>query len=178
MDASFHFGVQYSGDQGDWSTGVAHSAALTHQAFPTMHASVMIWPDNDERNGGGTNGFFSAPQVQNMVTAGLPEVDGPFIVYEHQLATGTQDTATGTPTSTPSTTPSAASADPTGGDTRHPNQRQGHRAQPARWPRRVLASGMRASVAVGTPEDEPLRRTVTGPSSLTTITVAGGRRGL
>ena len=90
VDASFHFGVQYSGDQGDWSTGVAHSAALTHQAFPTMHASVMIWPDNDERNGGGTNGFFSAPQVQNMVREGLPEVDGPFIVYEHQLATGTQ----------------------------------------------------------------------------------------
>ena len=39
VDASFHFGVQYSGDQGDWATGVAHSAALTQAVYPTMHGS-------------------------------------------------------------------------------------------------------------------------------------------
>lgn len=91
-DASFHFGVQYSGDQGNWATGAAHSVALTRQAYPNMHSSIMIWPDNDERNGGGSAGYFSAPQVQNMVTAALPQVDGPFIIYEHQLATGTEVT--------------------------------------------------------------------------------------
>ncbi len=89
VDASFHFGVQYSGDQGDWSTGVAHSARLTHQVFPSLRASVMIWPDNSERNGGGSAGYFSAGSVQNMIQEGLPEVDGPFIVYQHNMATGT-----------------------------------------------------------------------------------------
>ena len=58
---SFHFGVQYAGDQGDWATGVAHSARSTHQVFPSLHGSVMIWPDNGERNGGGSAGYFTAP---------------------------------------------------------------------------------------------------------------------
>jgi hypothetical protein len=88
-DASFHFGVQYSGDHGDWATGIAHSVGLTHQVFPTMHASAMLWPDNDERNGGGANGYFPVEQVQGMVAAGLPQVDGPFIIYQHQLGQGT-----------------------------------------------------------------------------------------
>jgi hypothetical protein len=91
-DAAFHFGVQYSGDQGNWATGAAHSRALTQQVYPSMHGSIMIWPDNDERNGGGSAGYFTAPQIQYMITAALPQVDGPFIIYEHQLATGTEVT--------------------------------------------------------------------------------------
>jgi hypothetical protein len=89
VDASFHFGVQYYGDQGDWGTGIAHSAALTKAVYPSMHASAMIWPDNSERNGGGSAGYFTPGQVQNMVADGLPSVDGPFIIYHHQMATGT-----------------------------------------------------------------------------------------
>ena len=89
-DASFDYGVQYAGDRGDWAVGVAHSVNLTHQVFPSMHASVMIWPDNDERNGGGSAGYFEAGAVQHMVTASLPNVDGPFIVYQHELGMGTQ----------------------------------------------------------------------------------------
>jgi len=88
LDASFHFGVQYSGDGGDWGTGIAHSVALTKSVYPTMHASAMIWPDNEERNGGGTAGFFGAGEVYNMVADGLPAADGPFVIYHHLLATG------------------------------------------------------------------------------------------
>jgi hypothetical protein len=89
VDASFHFGVQYHPDGGDWGTGIAHSAALTKAAFPSMHASAMLWPDNDERNGGGSAGFFTPAQFEYMVRDGLPEVDGPFIIYQHQLGEGT-----------------------------------------------------------------------------------------
>jgi hypothetical protein len=88
LDASFHFGVQSTTDHGDWATGVAHSANLTHQVFPSVHASAMIWPDNDERNGGGSAGYFPADQVQGMVTQGLPQVDGPFVIYQHELGSG------------------------------------------------------------------------------------------
>ena len=50
-DPSFHYGVQYAGDQGDWGTGIAHSVALTKAVFPTIRGSAMIWPTTTKRMG-------------------------------------------------------------------------------------------------------------------------------
>jgi len=88
-DPAFHYGVQCYCDGGDWGVGIAHSVALTKAVFPTMHGSAMIWPDNDEKNGGGAAGYFPPGAVGNMIYDGLPSADGPFTVYEHQLGTGT-----------------------------------------------------------------------------------------
>jgi hypothetical protein len=80
LDASFHFGVQYAADHGSWGSGIARSVALTHQAFPGMHASAMLWPDIDEGRS-----RYGIDEFQSMVTAGLPQVDGPFVIYQHHL---------------------------------------------------------------------------------------------
>jgi hypothetical protein len=80
LDASFHFGVQYAPDQGNWGSGIARSVSLTHDAYPTMHASAMLWPDIDEGRS-----QYGIDEFQSMVAAGLPKVDGPFVIYQHHL---------------------------------------------------------------------------------------------
>ena len=150
-DAAFHFGVQYSGDQGNWATGAAHSRALTQQVYPSMHGSIMIWPDNDERNGGGSAGYFTAPQIQYMITAALPRLT------DRSSSTNTNSppapkSPTGTHGSTPSTTPSepsTANPNPTPNPT---NVRA--TVHTTRWPRRVQAS--RTSTIDGTTRSKML----------------------
>lgn len=86
-DASFHYGVQVSGDGGDWHTGITHSVRDTHNVFPTTHASVMMWPDRME-NG---QGHFDPSDMAVAFENAIVDCDGPPILYQHELATGTQN---------------------------------------------------------------------------------------
>ena len=89
VDASFHFGVQYAGDQGDWSTGVAHSAGAHPSGVPEPAGVGHDLARQQRTQRWRQRRLLQRPQVQNMIQEGLPEVDGPFIVYQHNMATGT-----------------------------------------------------------------------------------------
>lgn len=91
QDATFHFGVQYAPDAGDWHSGIQRSVLLTETAYPGIRGSCQEWPDNDERNGASSSnpspGFFAPAQFEGMMLAALQTCHGPIMLYNHYLST-------------------------------------------------------------------------------------------
>jgi hypothetical protein len=84
VDASFHWGPQLSGYT--WETGVAKTVELASTKFPGIKVSAMPWPDNDEGYG-----FYSGSEVYQGVDAGTRLGTGICAIYQHNLATGSQN---------------------------------------------------------------------------------------
>jgi len=82
-DAVFHWGPQAPGRT--WETGIAESVSRATQAFPTVSASVMMWPDNNEGHG-----VFSPSEMRIAFDAATRLSTGPVLLYEHTLVYGGQ----------------------------------------------------------------------------------------
>ena len=85
-DASFASGPQRAGDT--WATGIAKSVELATARFPGIHASAMLWPDNDEGHGP-----FLPAEMQTTFAAAAQFSTGPTFLYQHSLAAGSNRTA-------------------------------------------------------------------------------------
>jgi len=85
-DASFAFGPQRAGDT--WATGIAKSVELATARFPGIHASAMLWPDNDEGHGP-----FLPAEMQTAFAAATRLSTGPTFLYQHSLAAGSNGRA-------------------------------------------------------------------------------------
>jgi len=82
VDSVFASGIQLPNRT--WEQAIAESRNLTTQVFPGAHASIMVWPDNDE-----SHGPFSPEQMQVALEAATRLSTGPVVVYEHHLIDGT-----------------------------------------------------------------------------------------
>jgi hypothetical protein len=80
-DPAFMSGPQLPGRT--WDSGIRESVALTMQAYPTVNASAMLWPDNDE-----SHGPFSVSETQAAFRAAAQYSTGPVVLYQHHLTDG------------------------------------------------------------------------------------------
>ena len=81
-DGVFAAGIQAPGRT--WDTGIAESVSRITQVFPTVHASAMLWPDNNESR----YEPFSPSDMAAAFDAATRRSTGPVILYEHSLAFG------------------------------------------------------------------------------------------
>lgn len=82
VDGVFASGVQAPGRT--WDTGIAESVSRITQVFPTVHASAMLWPDNNESR----SEMFSPSDMAAAFDAATRRSTGPVVLYEHSLAYG------------------------------------------------------------------------------------------
>ena len=80
-DAVFAAGPQAPGRT--WDSGIAESVSRVTSAFPGVHASAMLWPDNDE-----SHAPFTPAEMTTAFEAATRRSTGPVILYEQSLVYG------------------------------------------------------------------------------------------